>query len=234
MATAGRFRDLENGVKSMSRNALRTRIAGSGLLLLLALIIVLSIAFPPKDYLPVAQWGTTLESSGIAGIAVFLLAGMLATSVGLPRQLLAFTGGLAYGLGIGLIVSLLAALGGCCLTATVSRRFFSSTVRTRFPGAIATLDRLVQKDFFLKILVLRLQPLGTNLLSNVCIGFTSASLPKFVAASAIGYVPQMLVFCLAGVGIRVGSQAQLLLSLFLLAISIALGVFLYRRHVTSN
>jgi len=207
------------------------RVAGVALLLLLALIIVLGVVFPPKDYVPAARWGAALESAGVKGMVLFLLAGMLATSIGLPRQLVAFIGGLAYGLVAGLVISLLAALCGCWLTATVSRRFFASIVKKRFPGPIATLDRLTQKDLFLKIVVLRLQPLGTNLLSNICIGFTNASLPKFVAASAVGYVPQMLVFNLLGVGVRVDSQAQLLLSFVLLLVSIALGVVLYKRHV---
>jgi len=73
--------------------------------------------------------------------------------------------------------------------------------------------------------------LGTNLITNVCIGFTNASLPTFLAASAIGYIPQMLVFNLLGVGVRVDSQAQLALSLVLLVISIALGIFLYKRQI---
>ncbi|MFK7996372.1 MAG: TVP38/TMEM64 family protein [Granulosicoccus sp.] len=217
----------------MSRLPARRRIAGAALLILLALIIGLSVTFPPKDYVPAAKWGAILESSGLAGMALFLVAGILATSVGLPRQLVAFIGGLAYGVGLGLCLSLLAALCGCWLTVTMSRRFFAATVTARFPRPIAALDRLTRQDLFLKILVLRLQPLGTNLLTNVCIGFTSASVPKFIAASALGYVPQMLVFNLLGVGIRVDSQAQLILSIVLLLVSIALGVFLYKRHIKS-
>lgn len=213
---------------------LRTRLVGTALLLLLVLIIVLGIAFPPKEYVPAAKWGAALESAGLAGMAVFVVAGLLATSVGLPRQMVAFIGGLAYGVGAGLVLSLFAALCGCCLTATISRRFFASIVTARFPNPIATLDHLISQDLFLKILVLRLQPLGTNLLTNICIGFTQASLPKFLAASAIGYIPQMLVFNLLGVGVRVDSEAQLVLSMALLFVSIGLGVFLYRRHIRTS
>lgn len=210
-----------------------SRIAAVALVLLLILIIVLGIVFPPKEYVPAAKWGAALEASGFAGMAVFFVAGMLATSVGLPRQLLAFIGGLAYGVFAGLVLSLLAAVCGCCLTASVSRRFFSTMVATRFPKPIETLDRLTRQDLFLKILVLRLQPLGTNLLTNICIGFTQAPLPRFLAASAVGYIPQMLVFNLLGVGVRVDSQAQLLLSIAMLIVSIVLGVFLYKRHISS-
>lgn len=218
----------------MSNPDHRTRIAGAALLLLLVVIVAIGIAFPPKEYVPAARWGAALQAAGLTGMAVFLAAGMLATSVGLPRQLVAFIGGLAYGVTAGLALSLLAALCGCCLTATVSRRYFATIVAARFPGPIATLDRLIRNDLFLKVLVLRLQPLGTNLLTNICIGFTEASLPKFLAASAVGYIPQMLVFNLLGVGVRVDSQAQLTLSMVLLFVSIGLGVYLYRRHIVTE
>ena len=209
----------------------RQRWAGAALLILLVLIIGLGFMFPLADYVPAAQWGASLESAGFKGIAAFLITGMLATAVGLPRQLVAFIAGLAYGAVFGLLLSLTAALAGCCLTATVSRRFLALMVTERFPRVIATLERLVKRDLFLKIIVLRLQPLGTNLLTNVCIGFTSGSLPRFLAASAIGYVPQMLVFNLLGSGVRVDSQSQLVLSGVLLLVSVALGVFLYKRQL---
>lgn len=212
----------------------RRRWGGVALLCLLVLIVGLGVVFPPADHLPAAQWGAQLESAGFKGVVVFLITGMLATSVGLPRQLVAFIGGLAYGTILGLGLSLMGALAGCCLTAVVSRRFLASMVTERFPRAIATLDRLIQRDLFLKILVLRLQPLGTNLLTNVCIGFTSASLPRFLGASAIGYVPQMLVFNLLGAGVRVDSQNQLILSVVLLVVSIAIGLFLYKRNIKAE
>ena len=212
----------------------RTRWTGSALIVLLLLIIALAIAFPPADYVPAAQWGAALESAGFKGILAFLVTGILATSVGLPRQLVAFIGGLAYGTLAGLALSLIAALAGCCLTTLVSRRFLAGMVTERFPKAIETLERLVQRDLFLKILVLRLQPLGTNLLTNVCIGFTSASLPRFLAASAVGYIPQMLVFNLLGAGIRVDSRNQLLVSAVMLLVSIAIAGFLYKKHLKTK
>lgn len=211
------------------------RKAGMAILvLLLVVIVVVAFLYPPADYIPAAKWGAALETAGLSGMFLFWFVGMMCTSVGLPRQLVAFIGGLAYGLPLGLALSLAAALCGCWLTATVSRRLFSAAVLRRFPKPISMLDSLIKNDLFLKILVLRLQPLGTNLLTNVCIGFTKAPLPMFLLASAIGYVPQMLVFNLIGVGVRFESQQQLILSAVLLVISLVLGTVLYRRHVAAS
>jgi len=119
----------------------RQQFTGVGLLLLLLIIVGLAIVFPPNEYVPAAKWGAALESAGVLGAALFFLASLLATSVGLPRQLVAFIGGLAYGLIGGLLLSLAAALCGCALTATVSRRYFATLIQTRFPRPIATLNR---------------------------------------------------------------------------------------------
>ncbi len=215
----------------LGSNPKKNRLAGVLLLLLLLFIVVFGVRFFSAENLPVASWGEWLQSAGATGLILFLLAGILATSIGLPRQLLAFIGGLSYGVGVGVLLSLLAALCGCALTATVSRRYFARVIGERFPKPIATLNRLLTDDLFLKILILRLQPFGTNLLTNVCIGFTRTSLRVFMLASAVGYIPQMLVFSLLGAGVRVGSQTQLMLSIVLLLISIALGAYLYKRNI---
>jgi len=200
------------------------------LALIFIAIVVIGIIFPPADWVPAEAWGEALQSAGVAGVLSFVLAGAAATSIGLPRQLLAFIAGLAFGVFEGLLLSLLAAIAGCCITVLVSRRFLAASVATRFPRFIAMLQRVVRKDVFIKILILRLQPLGTNLMTNVCIGLTDARIGTFLMASAVGYVPQMLVFTLLGSGVRVGSTIQLFLSSALLCISLLLGVYLYRKH----
>lgn len=200
------------------------------LIVVLLVIIVLGIVFPPSRWIPAADWGAWLESKGLPGIVIFVALSALATSIGLPRQMVAFIAGVAYGVGPALLLSLVAALTGCYLTVVFSRRFLASWVKSRYPKVINQLQALLKDDVFLKILILRLQPLGTNLLTNTCVGFTTIPLRLFIAASAVGYIPQMLVFVLLGSGVRVGSQAQLALSGVLLVISVLLGIYLYRKY----
>lgn len=206
------------------------RYTAMALLAVLALIIILALLFPPSQWIPARQWGMQLESAGPFGALVFLSVGVLATGMGMPRQLVAFIGGLAYGIVPGLLIALLAALAGCYLTVRLTTAFFSQRVRRRYPAFISQLDALLQNDVFIKVLMLRLQPLGTNLLTNVCIGLTSVSRWKFLLASGVGYVPQMLVFVLLGAGIRVGSEFQLMLSGVLMVASILLGILIFRLH----
>jgi uncharacterized membrane protein YdjX (TVP38/TMEM64 family) len=204
--------------------------ASTALLALLILIVVGTLVFKPSEWIPAQEWGLALESKGGVGMLLFLIVGALSTSIGLPRQMLAFIGGIAYGVVPGVLLSLCAAILGCYLTVNLSRWLFAENVTRRYPQVIAQLQLFLKDDVFIKVLVLRLQPLGTNLLTNLCVGFTAIPIRVFLAASAVGYVPQMLVFALLGSGIRVGSSFQLVLSAVLLVISLLLGFLLYRRH----
>lgn len=210
--------------------SMRPQKGAIALLVIFVATLLLSVLFPPSDWIPARHWGEVLESYGRPGMLLFVTIGILATAVGLPRQMVAFIAGLAYGVIPGLLLSLLAAILGCYLTLQISKRFLGNWVINQYPGFFNNLNKLLKDDVFAKILVLRLQPFGTNLLTNVCAGFTLMRHRVFLAASAVGYIPQMLVFALLGKGIRVESQTQLILSMVLLLMSLGLGIILYRRH----
>ena len=222
----------ETGVRETGMKRSRVRTAqGLGALLLLLGVIVFAWVFSRQIALD--SIGVRMEEGGAGVVLIFLLAGVLATAIGLPRQGLAFVAGFAWGVVPGLALSLAAAIGGCALTSEVSRRWFSRPVTDRYPRVVAQLARLTRRDAFLKIIVLRIQPLGTNFLTNLCAGLTPIPRRVFLGASLVGYVPQMLVFTLLGSGVRVGSGSQLLVSGALLVISLLLGFILYRRHLQS-
>ena len=79
-------------------------------------------------------------------------------------------------------------------------------------------------------LALRLLPVGNNLALNLLAGMAAISLVPFLAASAIGYLPQTLVFALLGKGIRVDGAWQMGLAVGLFVLSAAIGFALLRRH----
>ena len=64
---------------------------------------------------------------------------------------------------------------------------------------------------------------------NLLAGVSAIALGPFLLASAIGYVPQTVVFALLGGGVRVDRNAQLVLASVLLVAATGLGVWLMRR-----
>ncbi len=208
---------------------MRVLFIGVAVLVLLLLLATL-LHSPPNEWSRAQSLALQLQQLGIVGIAAFALITALATSIGLPRQLFAFIGGYAYGTLVSLLLSSVAAIVGCAITFFIARHFLARRVSTRYPKIVAWLNNAIDKDTFLKIIILRLQPLGTNLITNVCAGVSNISLPIFLASSWLGYLPQMLVFALLGAGLRINSSTHLIISLVLTAVSFVLGTVVYRRY----
>lgn len=195
------------------------------LALLLALVVLLTQS-PPQEWETAQRYGAALQTASIPYLLLFAMVGVLATAVGLPRQLFAFICGFAFGVLPGVAFSLAMAICGCAIAFSVSRKYFREWLRRRYEPLVTSLDALTQNDAFWKVVILRFQPLGTNLMTNLAAGISPMPAALFLSASIVGYIPQMVVFSLIGSGVRVGSTWQLVLSLVLLTVSFFLGLWL--------
>jgi len=214
-----------------SRKPTRQWILGALLVLILLIIVGLLYRYPLDEIIDHDAVASLITRYGAFGVIGFILVGIVFTAVGLPRQLLAFVGGYTFGLLPGVLLGTLAAIGGCALTFTLSRYWFRERVGMRFTRVVNALNGFIRQDPFLKIVVLRLQPFGTNLATNLAAGVTQIPARTFFASSLLGYLPQMTVFALTGSGVRVQSSTQLGVSLALFVLSLLLGAYLYRRHI---
>ncbi len=184
------------------------------------------------------DWGLELDRSwidhevrgrGLTGELIFLGMGGLATALGLPRQVVAFLGGYAFDLLLGTALGLLASALGCLLAFYYARLFGRSLVTARFPGKVRHLDAFLGRHPFSMALLIRLLPVGHNLSTNLIAGVSSVPALHFVAGSALGYLPQTLVFALAGSGVHLDPELRIGLAVALFVASGLLGVWLYRR-----
>lgn len=202
-----------------------------GIFLILSLIAVgLLLKNAGLDHLFERAWiDANVRGNGWRGYGLFLGAGALMTAVGLPRQVVAFFGGYAFGVMPGLVLGALAALGGCVLAFYYARLFGRGLVRRMFPEKLQRFDDFVRGHPFAMTLIMRLLPVGSNLVTNLIAGVSRIPKPAFFAGSFVGYLPQTLVFALAGSGLTVDSQWQIGLSIVLLIVSGLLGIHLYRR-----
>ncbi len=165
----------------------------------------------------------------LRGAATLVAAGAALSAAGVPRQLVAFAGGYAFGLWRGGALALLAQMLGCAADfwfARLAGRFWATR---RVAGRrSAGLNRLLAARPFATALTLRLLPVGNNLLLNLLAGASAIPARPFLAATLIGYVPQTAVFALAGSGVQVDRTVQLGLAAALFALSAALGLALLR------
>jgi uncharacterized membrane protein YdjX (TVP38/TMEM64 family) len=176
------------------------------------------------------QWvDNAVKGQGLRGYLIFLLAGSILIAAGFPRQAVCFFGGYAFGFLEGLGWSMLASVAGSAVCFYYTRYLGRSLVQRLFGARIQKMDAFLAGNPFAMTLLIRLLPVGSNLLTNIAGGVSSIKGLPFLAGSGLGYVPQSLVFVLLGSGIQVDTGLRTSLSVALFVVSAALGVFLYRR-----
>lgn len=175
---------------------------------------------------------SAVRSAGEHGPALFVLLAAGACALGVPRQVAAYAGGLAFGFWAGTALSLLAMVLGCVLdfgwARLVARDWAARWLRAG--GKLARMDAFLAANPFTATLTLRLLPVGNNLALNLLAGVSGVAAAPFVAASALGFIPQTAVFALLGGGVRVEHGAQVAVAAALFAASAGLGVVLMRRR----
>ena len=170
-----------------------------------------------------------VRGHGLAGELLFVCAGGMLTAVGMPRQLVSFLGGYAFGVVSGSALAVLATLIGCAASFYYARLLGRAYVASRFPGRVRRLDGLIAEHPLQTTLLIRLSPVGNNLLTNLLAGVTSVRPAPFFAGSVIGYLPQTVIFALGGSGVNADPLLGSALSVILFIVSGALGVWLFRR-----
>ena len=171
-----------------------------------------------------------VRGAGINGNFIFLLGAGLFIAVGLPRQIVSFLGGYAFGLLSGTGLALAATGLGCILSFTFARFMGREFVATRFLGRLEKADAFLKHNTFAMALLIRLLPLGSNLVTNLVAGVSSAGASGFLAGSVLGYIPQTVIFALLGSGINLDPALRITSSVVLFVLSAAIGGYLYRRY----
>jgi uncharacterized membrane protein YdjX (TVP38/TMEM64 family) len=162
------------------------------------------------------------------GAATLVTAGALLCAAGVPRQAVAFAGGYAFGLWPGAALSMLAQLLGCIADFAIARTSGRAWATRRLRGRLARIDRFLAANPFTATLTLRLLPVGNNLALNLLAGLSGMPVAPFLAATLIGYVPQTIVFALAGSGVHVDHTSQVALGALLFLVSAVLGFVLLK------
>ena len=170
-----------------------------------------------------------VAQGGLRGQTFFLLLSTFLIAIGLPRQVPSFAAGYAFGPVYGTVIALVAQVLACSLDFIWARAVGQGFVRRRLGERFAKIDKALSQHTFVTALTLRLLPVGNNLLLNLAAGLSSVKLLPFLVASAIGFVPQTIVFALFGRGSQASHAHMLLLAGSMFLASALLGVVLFFR-----
>ena len=198
-----------------------------GLVVIVALVLV---SYLLGDILDEAWIDTHVRERGARGGLLFVVAGWLLASIGLSRQVIAFLSGSGFGFLPGVLLAMLAVVAGCMTTFYVARFLLRSFLLQRYAGRIDRVGRFINENTFTMALLIRLLPLGSNWMINIAAGASGVRGLPFFLGSALGYIPQMLIFALVGSGTRVDQFWQVAIAMAMFVLAAVLGAWLYRNY----
>jgi len=171
-----------------------------------------------------------VRGKGVSGELLFVAVGGVATALAVPRHIVSFLGGYAFGLGLGTALALAATELGCVLAFYYARFVGRPLLAKRLGARARRIEDFLAANPFSMTLLIRLLPVGNNLATCLAAGVARVPATPFLLGSLLGYLPQTFVFTLAGSGIEVGGGLRLAFAVVFFVVSSAIGVWLYRRY----
>ena len=175
-----------------------------------------------------------VRGKGIPGELLFVAVGGLVTAVAIPRHIVSFLGGYAFGALLGTALAVLATEIGCVIVffygRFVGRPLVNERMSEKMRARVRRVEDFLSANPFPMTLLIRLLPMGNNFATSLAAGVSRVPAQPFLLGSLVGYLPQTFVFALAGSGIEVGERPRLVIALVFFVVSGAIGIWLYRRY----
>lgn len=171
-----------------------------------------------------------VRGQGIPGELLFLAVGGFATAVAVPRHIISFLGGYAFGFGLGGALAVAATEIGCVLDFFYARVVGRPLLSARMGARVRRIEAFLAANPFAMTLLVRLLPVGNNFATSLAAGVSRVPARPFLLGSLLGYIPQTMVFALAGSGIEMGARYRIALAVLFFVVSGAIGIWLYRRY----
>ncbi len=176
---------------------------------------------------------TYIVNLGTYELILLTICGGLLTGIGLPRQIIAFSAGYAFGVNIGTVLATFGACIGGVLAFLYARFAIQEYIERRYTKQVVKINSILQKSPILMIFFIRLMP-GNNFLTCLICGVSRISFKQFFIGTSIGYIPQNFIFALLGSGIKIDGQARTLVSLALFIFCSCLGIHIYKKITKEN
>lgn len=175
-----------------------------------------------------------VRGKGVSGELLFVAVGGIVTALAVPRHVVSFLGGYAFGLGLGTALALLATELGCLLVffygRFIGRPLVSARMSEKMRARVRRVEDFLAANPFSMTLLIRLLPIGNNFATSLAAGVSRVPARPFLLGSLAGYLPQTFVFTLAGSGVEMGGAMRIAFAAVFFIVSGAVGIWLYRRY----
>ena len=170
-----------------------------------------------------------ISENGFYGPLIFIPGGALLTAIGFPRIAFSAISGFVFGFTVGSLFGLAGTITGCIITFYYAKLLGRGFIEKRIPQRLRKFEELLKEHSFSMTLMVRLFPIGNNMLTNLLAGVSSIKPVPYFLGSLIGYIPQTLIFALIGSGVRKEIWLRGSLSILLFALSLLIMFFLTKR-----
>jgi len=171
-----------------------------------------------------------VRGKGIPGELLFVAAGGVVTALAVPRHVVSFLGGYAFGLSLGTALALLATEFGCALTFFYARIVGRPLVSARLGARARRIEDFLASNPFSMTLLIRALPIGSNFATCLAAGVSRVPVWPFLLGSLVGYLPLTFAFALAGSGVDRGALPQIAAAVLCFVVSGVIGIWLYRKY----
>ena len=178
-----------------SVGASQTPAPGAGRARFVALALVAVAMVAAVKLLPVNQWLLAfvawIRDAGTTGMAVFVLAYIVACILLLPGLILTLGAGFAYGVAVGIPLVWVSANLGAAAAFLLGRTLARDRIAARVSGnpKFAAIDRAVGREGLKIVLLTRLSPAFPFNLLNYAYGLTRVTFRDYAVGSLVGMVP---------------------------------------------
>jgi pyruvate/2-oxoglutarate dehydrogenase complex dihydrolipoamide dehydrogenase (E3) component/uncharacterized membrane protein YdjX (TVP38/TMEM64 family) len=175
---------------------------GGGRLVLLGLVLVALVV--ALKLLPVNDWllrfVAWVRDAGAIGMAVFVVAYIVACILLLPGLILTLGAGFAYGVAVGVPLVWVAANLGAAVAFLLGRTLARERIAARIAGnaRFAAIDRAVGREGLKIVLLTRLSPVFPFNLLNYAYGLTPVTFRDYMIGSLVGMIPGTAMYVYLG------------------------------------
>ena len=209
----------------MNRRALFW-LVGS-LLLPVLLVLCARFAFDIDQDEFFAMMQSLSDSQWAIPITVALFCGL--AFIGAPQWMLITGTVLAFGVWEGGVLSWVGSLAAAMLGFWIGQSVGAERLRRLDAKLIRKLSAAVRKNGFMTSLVVRLVPTGPAILVNLAAGVSRMKFRHFVAGTAIGIIPKIVVVCLVSQGLISGLSGSLMAVVFAALAGVAILISWWAR-----
>jgi uncharacterized membrane protein YdjX (TVP38/TMEM64 family) len=166
----------------------------------------------------VEDWREYILSFGILAPLIFVLIYTFLPITFFPASLLTIVSGVTFGVAFGSLFTFIGSLTGSILAYFISSYFGKDTVMKILGKGSAKLKDNIEGNGFSTILIMRFLPIVPFNVVSYSAGLAGVSFFKYIAATALGVLPEIFIYTYAGNAVVHGEPDNIGIALTLLVI----------------